>query len=59
MQGRLIETVMTRNPLIGVLIEELANSKRMLKAYRQALAALSKGKPPMGRGVEFKKAASK
>lgn len=35
-----------------MLIEELANSKRMLKRYRQALAALSKGKPPKGQDVE-------
>lgn len=35
---------MTTNPVKGVLIEELANSLRMLRRYRQALASLPKGK---------------
>lgn len=43
---------MMTNPLIGVLVEELANSKRMLKGYRRALEAL-----PKGRTAESKKAA--
>ena len=34
---------MAANPVKGVLIEELANSERMLRRYRQALAALPKG----------------
>jgi hypothetical protein len=34
---------MAANPVKGVLIEELANSERMLMRYRQALAALPKG----------------
>lgn len=36
-------TNMAANPVKGVLIEELANSERMLRSYRQALAALPKG----------------
>lgn len=36
-------TNMAANPVRGVLVEELANSVRMLKRYRQALAALPKG----------------
>lgn len=36
-------TNMKANPVKGVLVEELANSERMLKGYRQALAALPKG----------------
>lgn len=36
-------TNMAANPVRGVLIEELANSERMLKRYRQALAELPKG----------------
>jgi len=34
---------MAHNPLRGVLSEELENSERLLKRYRQALAALPKG----------------
>jgi len=36
-------TNMASNPVKGVLREELANSERLLKRYRQALAALPKG----------------
>jgi hypothetical protein len=36
-------TNMAANPVRGVLVEELANSVRLLKRYRQALAALPKG----------------
>lgn len=31
------------NPIRGVLVEELENSKRLLKKYQQAVAALPKG----------------
>ena len=34
---------MALNPVKGVLIEELANSERLLKQYQHALAALPKG----------------
>lgn len=33
----------TMNPVRGVLSEELENSERLLKRYRQAIAALPKG----------------
>lgn len=33
----------TMNPVRGVLSEELANSERLLKRYRQAIAALPNG----------------
>lgn len=33
----------TMNPVRGVLFEELGNSERLLKRYRQAIAALPKG----------------
>ncbi|MFI5350747.1 MAG: hypothetical protein ACHQ2Z_14465 [Elusimicrobiota bacterium] len=33
----------TMNPVRGVLSEELANSERLLKRYRQAIEALPKG----------------
>lgn len=36
-------TPMAANPVKGVLVEELANSERMLKSYRQALEALPRG----------------
>lgn len=31
------------NPVRGVLVEELANSERLLRKYRQALQAIPKG----------------
>jgi hypothetical protein len=34
---------MAPNPVKGVLVEELANSERLLKQYQHALAALPKG----------------
>lgn len=34
---------MAVNPVKGVLVEELANSERLLKQYQHALAALPKG----------------
>lgn len=36
-------TMATMNPVRGVLSEELENSERLLKRYRQAIAALPKG----------------
>ncbi|MBI5595660.1 MAG: hypothetical protein HY928_06160 [Elusimicrobia bacterium] len=36
-------TVAAMNPMKGVLSEELENSERLLKRYRQAIAALPKG----------------
>lgn len=33
----------TKNPVRGVLSEELENSERLLKGYQQAIAALPKG----------------